>query len=182
MDTGGYPCSICSLQPWAYQLASVNLSFLPIKETAFTGLLKLTLRRINEIKNPWKVLGAFREKRLLQTQCIVKEKANLSEGLGKPEHNTTWLKNATQDGALPTKINSVAFPPQHGLLYFLTCQWNDLTACSFSSLFSPTSLIYRENQTVPRMEMFCGTLPAPLSDEAYGAVLIWPRPVYVSQV
>lgn len=115
MDTGGYPCSICSPRPWAYQLASVNLSFLPIKETAFTGLLKLTLRRINEIKNPWKVLGAFRKKRVLQTQCIVKEKANLSEGLGKPEHNTTWLENATQDRALPTKMNSVVFPPQHGL-------------------------------------------------------------------
>lgn len=114
------PCSICSLGPWAYQLASVNLSFLPIKQTAFAGLLKLTLMEINEIKNPWKVLGAFRKKRVIQTQCIIKEKANLSEGLGKPEHNTTWLKNATQHGALPAKINDVAFPLQHGLpvLYY----------------------------------------------------------------
>ena len=131
------PCSICSLGPWAYQLASVNLSFLPIKQTAFAGLLKLTLMEINEIKNPWKVLGAFRKKRVIQTQCIIKEKANLSEGLGKPEHNTTWLKNATQHGALPAKINDVAFPLQHGLpvLYYMQMEWLDCLFFFFS--FSP---------------------------------------------
>lgn len=149
------------------------------------GLFKLTgfhediWNKIHE-----KYLVLLGRKVLHKSDVLLKKKQIYQGGLGKPKYGATGLKNASQDGVLPAEINDVAFPLQHGLLDFIICKWNDLTACSFSSFsfFSPYLIKILREPNCSSNGLLCATLLAALSDAAYRAVLIWPRPVHASQV
>lgn len=162
-----------SLWPWGDPLAYMNFAFLPVKQTTLPELFKLT----GFDENKWnKTYGKYflllGRKALYKPNVLLKKKHICQRELESPKHSAKWLKNAAQDGALPAKINAMAFPPSHGLPIFHHLQMGWLDCLFFFFLFfSPYFINALREPHCSSNGSFGGTSLAPSSDAATGLYL-----------
>lgn len=115
---------------------------------------------------------------------MIKEKANLSEGIGKPQGivQHDWKMLPKMEFFLLRKNLALLPLHNHPIFHRLQVGWLD---CLFYFFFSPCYPCFINTLREPNCSsngLLCGTLLAPSSDVAYGAVVIQPRPVLASQI